>query len=299
MMARYMHMYLYPSRCDVEEYRMQGDENQQEDSLRTYFEQIKSTQLLSFEEELDLSRKIKGGDEEARQKLIESNLRLVVKIAKAFISNDVPLLDLIQEGNLGLIRAAQKYDYAKNVRFSTYANWWIKQAITRSLANKRRAIRLPHRKEEALKKIQRAYNYLSQKLMRRPTNDEIACEVGLKVVETERLLNLAGGIISLDAETGDDSGSLLDLCEDSSYSPEREVIRESVREETLVFLERLMANEKRILMCRFQFFGGERYTLKRISEEMGISPETVRQIEIRALKKLKIQAVELRDYVNV
>jgi len=278
---------------------MKGDENQQEDSLRTYFEQIKSTPLLSFEEELDLSRKIKGGDEEARQRLIESNLRLVVKIAKAFISNDVPLLDLIQEGNLGLIRAAQKYDYAKNVRFSTYANWWIKQAITRSLANKRRAIRLPHRKEEALKKIQRAYNYLSQKLMRRPTTDEIAREVGLKVTEAERLLNLAGGIISLDAETGDESGSLLDLCEDSSYSPEREVIRETVREETLVFLERLLAKEKQILMCRFQFFGGERYTLKRISEEMGISPETVRQIEIRALRKLKIQAVELRDYVNV
>ncbi len=278
---------------------MKGDENQQEDSLRTYFEQIKSTPLLSFEEELDLSRKIKGGDENARQKLIESNLRLVVKIAKAFISNDVPLLDLIQEGNLGLIRAAQKYDYTKNVRFSTYANWWIKQSITRSLANKRRAIRLPHRKEEALKKIQRAYNYLSQKLMRRPTNDEIAGEVNMKVMETERLLNLAGGIISLDAETGDESGSLLDLCEDTSYSPEREVIRETVREETLVFLERLMAKEKQILMCRFQFFGGERYTLKRISEEMGISPETVRQIEIRALKKLKVQAIELRDYVNV
>jgi len=277
---------------------MNRDENQQEDSLRTYFEQIKSTPLLSFEEELALSRKIKGGDEEARQKLIESNLRLVVKIAKAFISNDVPLLDLIQEGNLGLIRAAQKYDYAKNVRFSTYANWWIKQAITRSLANKRRAIRLPHRKEEALKKIQRAYNYLSQKLMRRPSNEEISLEVGLKVTETERLLNLAGGIISLDAETGDDSGSLLDLCEDTSYSPEREVIRETVREETLVFLERLMAKERQILMCRFQFYGGERYTLKRISEEMGISPETVRQIEIRALKKLKIQAIELRDYAN-
>ncbi len=278
---------------------MKGDDNQQEDSLKTYFEQIKSTHLLSFEEELDLSRKIKGGDEEARQKLIESNLRLVVKIAKAFISNDVPLLDLIQEGNLGLIRAAQKYDYAKNVRFSTYANWWIKQAITRSLANKRRAIRLPHRKEEALKKIQRAYNYLSQKLMRRPTNEEIAREVGLKVVEAERLLNLAGGVISLDAETGDESGSLLDLCEDSSYSPERDVIRETVREETLAFLERLMTKERQILMCRFQFFGGERYTLKRISEEMGISPETVRQIEIRALKKLRIQAVELRDYINV
>ncbi len=290
---------MYPSRCDAEESRMNRDENQQEDSLRTYFEQIKSIPLLSFEEELALSRKIKGGDEESRQKLIESNLRLVVKIAKAFISNDVPLLDLIQEGNLGLIRAAQKYDYAKNVRFSTYANWWIKQAITRSLANKRRAIRLPHRKEEALKKIQRAYNYLSQKLMRKPTNEEISREVGLKVLETERLLNLAGGIISLDAETGDDSGSLLDLCVDTSYSPEHEVIRESVREETLVFLEQLMKKERQILMRRFQFFDGERHTLKRISEEMGISPETVRQIEIRALKKLKVQAVELQDYVNV
>lgn len=275
------------------------DERQQEDALRAYFDQIKATPLLSFEEELELSRRIKKGDELARQKLIESNLRLVVKIAKAFVTVDVPLLDLIQEGNLGLIRAAQKYDYAKNVRFSTYANWWIKQSITRALANKRRAIRLPHRKEEALKKIQKAYNSLSQRFMRRPSNEEIAKEVGIAAADAERILNLANGIVSLDAETGEDSGSLIDLCEDFTYSPDREVIRESVREETLAFLEKLMDREKQILMYRFQFYGGERYTLKRIGDEMGISPETVRQIEIRALKKLKEQAVELKNYIHV
>lgn len=275
------------------------DDRLQEDALRSYFDQIKITPLLSFEEELDLSRRIKKGDEKARQKLIESNLRLVVKIAKAFVTVDVPLLDLIQEGNLGLIRAAQKYDFNKNVRFSTYANWWIKQAITRSLANKRRAIRLPHRKEEALKKIQKAYNFLSQRYMRRPTTEEISKEVGISVADAENILNLANGIVSLDAETGEDSGSLIDLCEDYTYSPDREVIRESVRTETLAFLEKLMAREKQILMYRFQFYGGERYTLKRIGDELGISPETVRQIEIRALKKLKIQAAELKDYIHV
>lgn len=275
------------------------DERQHEDALRTYFDQIKVTPLLTFEEELELSRRIKKGDELARQKLIESNLRLVVKIAKAFVSNDVPLLDLIQEGNLGLIRAAQKYDYAKNVRFSTYANWWIKQAITRALANKRRAIRLPHRKEEALKKIQKAYNTLSQRFMRRPSTEEVAKEVGLPIAEAEHIINLANGIVSLDAETGDDSGSLIDLFEDYTYSPDREILRESVRLQTLDMLERLMEREKRILMYRFQFYGGERYTLKRIGEELGISPETVRQIEIRALKKLRSQAEDLKDYAGI
>jgi len=275
------------------------DDRPQEDALRSYFDQIKGTPLLSFEEELELSRRIKKGDELSRQKLIESNLRLVVKIAKAFVTTDVPLLDLIQEGNLGLIRAAQKYDYAKNVRFSTYANWWIKQAITRALANKRRAIRLPHRKEEALKKIQKAYNTLSQRYMRRPSSLEISKEVGLSVGDTEHILNLANGIVSLDAETGEDSGSLIDLCEDYTYSPDREVIRESVRVETLSFLEMLMDREKEILKYRFQFYGGERYTLKRIGDALGISPETVRQIEIRALKKLKVQAAELKDYIHV
>jgi len=275
-----------------------SDETQSEDVLKTYFDQIKSAPLLTFEQELELSRRIEQGDEAARQKLIESNLRLVVKIAKAYVTGDVSFLDLIQEGNLGLIHAAQKYDYAKNVRFSTYANWWIKQAITRSLANKRRAIRLPHRKEEALKKIQKAYNTLSQVSMRRPSTKEIAKEVNLPVYEVEYILNMANGMVSLDAETGEeDSTTLIDLFEDYTYSPDKELLSNCVKEDTLHFLECLLDREKRILMCRFQFFGGERYTLKRIGEEMGISPETVRQIEMRALRKFKEQAAELKDYM--
>jgi RNA polymerase primary sigma factor len=271
-----------------------------DDVLKTYFDQIKAAPLLTFEEELELSRRIMQGDEGARQRLIESNLRLVVKIAKAYMSNDVSLLDLIQEGNLGLIHAAQKYDFKKQVRFSTYASWWIKQAISRFLANKRRTIRLPHRKEEALKKIQKAYNTLSQLYMRRPSTDEIAAEVGLAQEEVEYIMNIANGMVSLDADTGDeDSTSLIDLCEDYTYSPDTEFLRNSVREDTMKFLERLMEREKKILMYRFRFFGGERYTLKEIGDEMGISPETVRQIEMRALKRFKEEAADLKEYVYI
>lgn len=271
-----------------------------DDVLKTYFDQIKAAPLLTFEEELELSRRIMQGDEAARQRLIESNLRLVVKIAKAYMSNDVSLLDLIQEGNLGLIHAAQKYDFKKQVRFSTYASWWIKQAITRSLANKRRTIRLPHRKEEALKKIQKAYNTLSQLYMRRPSTDEIAAEVGLPQEEVEYIMNIANGMVSLDADAGDeDSTALIDLCEDYTYSPDVEFMRNSVREDTLKFLEKLMEREKKILMYRFRFFGGDRYTLKEIGDEMGISPETVRQIEMRALRKFKEEAADLKEYVYI
>jgi RNA polymerase primary sigma factor len=269
----------------------------QDDILKSYFDQIRRTPLLSFEEELELSRRVQAGDEAARDKLVESNLRLVVKIARQFATQDVALIDLIQEGNLGLIRAAQKYDHARNVRFSTYASWWIKQAITRSLANKRRAIRIPHRKEEALKKIQRAYTMLSQVLMRAPSAAEIGRETGMSPAEVESILEMSNATISLDMETSIENGSLMDVFEDHTYSPDREVIRSSVRENTLDFLARLMEKEKKILMYRFEFFGGRKYTLKRIGEELGISPETVRQIEIRALNKLRENAEELRDYV--
>lgn len=273
-------------------------ENDSEDILKTYFDQIKRTPLLTFDEELELSRRIQKGDELARKRLIEANLRLVVKIAKAYVSPDVPLVDLIQEGNMGLIHAAQKYDHLKNVRFSTYANWWIKQAITRSLANKRRAIRLPHRKEEALRKIQRAYNILSQLLSRRPSTQEVSDEVRMPVAEVEYILSFSNSLVSLDAETGEDQVPLIDLCEDYTYAPEREVIRQSVREETVHFLEQLMEREREILMYRFQFHGGERFTLKRIGEQMGISPETVRQIEMRAIRKLREQAEDLKEYAS-
>jgi len=268
-----------------------------EDSLKSYFDQIKKARLLTFEEELDLSRRILGGDEAARQTLITANLRLVVRIAKKYITKDVALLDLIQEGNLGLIKAASKYDYRKHVRFSTYASWWIKQAIVRALSNKRRVIRLPHRKEEKLRKINKAYNSLSQELKRTPNNEEIAAELGLKEKEVESIVHLSGAVVSLDGPTQEENGTLQDLIEDHSFLPERQLMENSLRERTMSFLETLKEKEKQILLRRFAFFGGKKYTLKKIGDEMGISPETVRQIEIRALRKLREAAAELSDYI--
>lgn len=269
----------------------------QDDSLKAYFDQIKKTPLLSFDEEIALSKRVQQGDVSARQQLVEANLRLVVKIAKAYMTNDVAFLDLVQEGNLGLLKAASKYDHRKQVRFSTYASWWIKQSITRALSNKRRQIRLPHRKEDALRKIQKTYTSLSQSLMRPPTVEEVAGELGFPVDEVVQILNISSTVISLDSELNEESGTFHDVFEDYSYAPDAEVMRNSLREETLSFLERLKDKERQILLYRFSFFGGQKYTLKRISDEMGISPETVRQIEIRALKKLKEHAGELREYV--
>jgi RNA polymerase primary sigma factor len=268
-----------------------------DDVLRTYFSQIKSIPLLSFEEELALSKKIQKGDKAARQKLIESNLKLVITIAKAYMMSDVPLIDLIQEGNMGLIHAAEKYDHKKNVRFSTYANWWIKQAIARSLAKKRRAIRLPQRKEDLLRKIQKTEQYLRQKLMRRPSSEEIAAEIGVNSYEVNDILNLANNVLSLEMESSgdDDSVNVMDLYEDYTYSPERELMKQSVRDHTLRCVNRLKEREQKILTYRFQLNDSERYTLKKIGDKLGISPETVRQIEIKALQKMRIDATELRD----
>lgn len=269
-----------------------------DDTLKAYFSQIRRTPLLTFEEELELSRRIENGDEEARKQLIEANLRLVVKIAKAYVSTDVGLLDLVQEGNLGLLKAASKYDHRKKVRFSTYASWWIKQSITRALSNKRRSIRLPHRKEDALRKIQRSYNTLSQSLMRRPSVEEVASDVGLPAEEVVQILNISTGPVSLDSDINSDSGTLHDVFEDYSYAPDTEIMQQVTREETLRFLERLREKEKKILLYRFAFYGGKKYTLKRISDEMGISPETVRQIEMRALRKLRQHAGEIEEFAH-
>jgi len=150
-----------------------------EDSLKMYYERVKLIPLLSAEEERELSMRIQMGEDAARSRLIEANLRLVIKIARSFSNFDIPLVDLIQEGNMGLIKAAERFDYRKNVRFSTYASWWIKQAVTRSLVNSRRAIRLPHRKEELIRRIHKIYGDLSQSLSREPTHAELAKELGI------------------------------------------------------------------------------------------------------------------------
>lgn len=263
-----------------------------DDSLRSYYAAIKRVPLLTAEEERELSAQVLSGSEEARRRLIEANLRLVVKIARGFVTPDMPLLDLIQEGNVGLIKAAEKYDGERNVRFSTYASWWIKQAITRALVNSRRAIRLPHRKEELLKRIQRTYSVLTQVLQREPTSREIADELRVSVESIADVVGMAASLVSLETDGDEDSGSVIDVYEDYSYSPDGELMKSCAREETINMLEVLLEKEKRILMYRFEFLGGRRHTLKSIGAELGISPETVRQIEKRALRKLKEGAPE-------
>ena len=275
---------------------MKAEEYDNEDVLKTYFNQIKNAKLLTFEEEQDLSRRIQKGDEDAKQKLIEANLRLVVKIAKAYMTPDMNFLDIIQEGNMGLIIAAGKFDYHKNVRFSTYAAWWIRQSILRSLSNKKRSIRIPYRKEEALRRIKYAFNELNQELKRRPSVTEVACELKMTEEDVVKILSCGGEVASLDSGGSDDAGNLMELCEDRTYDPVKEIMGKCLKEDTMRFLDHLLAKERQILMYRFSFIDGKKYTLKMIGDKLGLSPETVRQIEIRAINKLKEFSSEMEEY---
>ncbi|MCL2373639.1 MAG: RNA polymerase sigma factor RpoD/SigA [Treponema sp.] len=248
---------------------------------KTYFEQIKRIPLLTAEEELELSRLIQKGDDGARRQLIEANLRLVVKIARSYFAHDVPCMDLVQEGNMGLIRAAEKYDHLKQVRFSTYATWWIRQAIGRSLEEKRRAIRLPRNKEDVFRKIQKTSHTLSQRFMRQPRAKEIAVEIGVSCEDVELLIGVTQSCTLIDSEG------------DYTYNPERVLLKKSSQEAAFQALDTLNDREKNIIMCRYQLNGLKRRSLKNIGAKMGISTETVRQIEFRALRKLRSHAQDL------
>jgi len=270
-----------------------GSHHSQDESLARYFEEIAKTPLLTFEEELELSKRVEGGDDSARKRLIQANLRLVVKIAKAYSRYGTAFLDLIQEGNLGLINAAGKFDYRKNVRFSTYASWWIKQSIVRALVNKNRMIRLPHRKEESLRKLTAKLAEASFT----PSVEQLAQDLRLGREEVLALLELTSAVTSLDRDVGDDSVSLIDLIEDRSYQPESEFFFREVEADTRRVLDTLADREKDVLLHRYAFSGQKRKTLKTIGEQMGLSAETVRQMEIRALEKLRLQKDDLKEYM--
>jgi len=268
--------------------------------LEAYFKQIKVYPLLTFEDELDLSKKIQDGNTEALHKLVNSNLRLVVKIAGLFNMYDIPIMDIIQEGNIGLIHAARKFDYRKKVRFCTYGSWWIRQFISRYISNKRRIVRLPQRKEESLRKIQRTYHVLCQTLMHQPQNSDIAKELGIPVKDVDSIVNMASDSFSLEQNfNNDEYACTVDVHEDYTYSPERYLMRQISHDGAMRILNRLKDKERRILAYRFQLNGSQRYTLREIGDELDISPETVRQIELRALKKIRLHANELRECLTV
>ena len=204
-------------------------------------------------------------------------------------------MDLIQEGNLGLLHAANKFDHHKNVRFCTYANWWIRQFISRYISNRRRLIRLPERKEETLRKIKQAYHVLSQTLMHQPKTDDIARELGISVQDVDSYVNIASDSHLFEQYNNDSAVNVVDNHEDYTYSPERNLMKKASRETTMRVLNNLMDKEKRVLSYRYQLDGCERHTLREIGTKLNMSPEAVRQVEQRALRKIRSHANELKE----
>ncbi|MDR2922681.1 MAG: RNA polymerase sigma factor RpoD/SigA [Treponema sp.] len=276
--------------------KMWNRKAEKDDLLQIYFDQIKKYPLLGREQEIELARLSGKGDKEALQKLIKANLRLVVKIARSYTAPDIQFMDLIQEGNMGLMHAAEKFDHKKNVRFCTYAGWWIRQFIIRYLANKHRMVRLPHRKEEMLRKVQQTYHSLSQTLMHQPRTEEIAGELGIPVKDIDFILNISSGVLSLEIDNGkDDYAATMEIHEDYTYCPERNLFRQYYRDSARRFLDELKDRERKVLSYRYQLEDNKQYTFKEIGAKMDLSPEMVRQIEMKAIAKIRRRANEM-DY---
>ncbi len=269
------------------------------DPLRLYVRQIGDGPLLTREAERELARRKDAGDEAAKRKLIESNLRLVMSITRNYTKAGVPLLDLIQEGNLGLIRAVEKFDYRMGYKLSTYATWWIRQAITRALADQGRTIRLPVHVAEQVRRVMRSRRVLAQKLNRDPTIAELATESGLPEKRVEDLLDLVEDPVSLETPVGDGESLYGDLIEDTKTKrPDAETSDGLRRKELTEALGRLNPRMRYVLELRFGLNGdGESKTLEEVGDGLGITRERVRQLESRALRELRTVAPDLELYL--
>jgi len=263
--------------------------SESKDAIKLYLKEIRAASLLSFEEEQDLAHRIAKGDEDARAKMIEANLRLVVNIGKRYISRGLPFSDIIEEGNIGLIKAVEKFKPEKGFRFSTYASWWIKQSIERALVNQTRTRRLPVHISEEINSFVKVVRRLVQSLNREPTAEEIASEMNYSPEQVKDIMQLIRKTQSLDTPIGNkEEGSLKDLIEDeSSLSPSK--VTEGIRRHELImeWLEYLTDNEKKVISLRFGLEDGEAQTLEVIGKEFGLTRERVRQIEASALNKLR------------
>jgi len=266
-----------------------GDEIAIDDPVRMYLKEIGKIPLLSAEEEVELAKRMEQGDMEAKRKLIESNLRLVVSIAKKYIGRGMLFLDLIQEGNLGLIRAVEKFDYRKGYKFSTYATWWIRQAITRAIADQARTIRIPVHMVETINKLQRVSRQLVQELGREPTIEEIAEAMEMPPEKVEEIMKVAQDPVSLETPIGEEEDSHLgDFIEDKIIpSPSEAAAKQLLKEQLEAVLNTLSKREREVLKLRFGLEDGRPSTLEEVGKRFGVTRERIRQIESKALRKLR------------
>ena len=261
-----------------------------DDPVRAYFKSIGRTKLLSADEEIELGKRIANGDEDAKKKLTEANLRLVVSIAKRYSGRGMHLLDLIQEGNIGLMRAADKFDYSKGFKFSTYATWWIRQSITRSIADQSRTIRIPVHMGDTINKMNRVKRELLVELGMEPNTKQIADRMGIPVEKVRDIMMAAMDPISLETPIGEEEDSKLeDFVQDSTQSVERTVIQSRLREQVDEVLGKLPEREERVLRLRFGLDDGRERTLEEVGREFNVTRERIRQIEMKALRKLRVK----------
>ncbi|MBU0612429.1 RNA polymerase sigma factor RpoD [Patescibacteria group bacterium] len=271
------------------------------DSVQMYLREIGKVPLLTGEEEVKLAKLKEKNVEEAKKKLIEANLRLVVSIAKKFTGRSLSLLDLIQEGNVGLFRAVEKFDYRKGYKFSTYATWWIRQAITRSLADQSRTIRIPVHMVETINKFQQIERQLIQSLGREPLPEEIAAEMDQTVEKINHIIKISQDTVSLETSVGEDDedSSLGDFIEDvKTMTPDRSASLQLLKDHVKAIIRELPPREQKILEMRFGLLDGVAHTLEEVGQEFGVTRERIRQIEAKALEKIQVHdgMKKLRDY---
>ena len=274
-----------------------------DDSVRLYLREIGKIPLLKADEELALAQRVVAGDKDAKDKMAEANMRLVVSIAKRYVGRGLDLLDLIQEGNTGLLRAVEKFDPDKGFKFSTYATWWIRQAITRAIADQARVIRIPVHMFETINKLLRTQRRLTQELNREPTNEEIAKAMEMEVEKVEHIMKIKQDIHSLDASVRDDEEDsvLGDFIEDDeTVSPEESATSQLLKEHVKDMLGGLTEREQKILKLRFGLEDGKSHTLEEVGQEFSVTRERIRQIEAKALAKLRKHkdARKLHDYIS-